>query len=61
MAKKKKKQSLFGDRKPNRTGTEGPTPNVNPLWGMATLVRHSNKTWSPGPLQLDLRGDDLGS
>lgn len=34
---------------------------VNLLWGTATLVRHSNKMWSPGPLQPDLRGDDLGS
>lgn len=49
------------DRQTNRGGTKGPRPNVNPLWGMATLVRRSNKMWSPGPLQSDLRGDDLGS
>lgn len=32
-----------------QTGTKGPRPKVDPLWGMATLVRHSNKKWSPGP------------
>ena len=38
------------DRQTDRTGTKGPRPNVDPLWGMATLVRHSNKKWSPRPL-----------
>ena len=57
--------NMFGnrqtDRQTDRTGTKGPRPNVDPLWDMATLVRHSNKKWSPRPLQPDLRGDDLRS
>lgn len=41
--------SMFRRQTDRQTGTKGPRPNVGPLWGMATLVRHSNKKWSPGP------------